>query len=469
VDKTKEALALTSEVTPQMSDKASRQAVQASLRKMAEDSPKLLDYLREAISADEKFTSFYRIFKYRMLDGAVAFNRVMDDMFGTQGEGVTRQTMFGDEPPEIQVVETGIGEHAEAPLGLVKFPGYEATFDIGYTRDPELGAVSKISCYAPKRRQAEIEKFFDAVQAQLDNSSIYRGKAITAASIPGFFNADAVNAEQVVYAADVQRQLSANVWTPIRHAQRLRDMGRPVNRKVLLTGKYGTGKTLSLVLTAQVAVANGFTFITVRSDDDPLEALQTARMYAPAVVAIEDFDLLTADKDREEIDQVLDALDSVTTKEQEVIILFTTNFPEEVDMGALRPGRIDHIINFGELDSEGYLQLIRATIPAAQLAADLNYESVAEAFSGLYPAFATEAVNKAILYSLDRTNGKADVITTDDIVSAVAGVREQLAFMEKADQAVRRHPSIDDLLTEKVEEVMERVEYMGVKLTVLDE
>jgi transitional endoplasmic reticulum ATPase len=467
-----EVARLIPKVTPGMSDKEAREATAAGLRKLGDDSPELLKFLREAVAADEQGISFYRIFKYRILDGAVAFNRVMNEMFGTQGQGVVRETFFGDEPPEIQVVETGIGQHTEAPFGLVKFPAYEATFDIGYGRDPELGQVSKITCYAPKRRQAEIEEFFDAVQAQLENNSIYRGKAITAAAVPTFFDISSVQPEQVIYAESVRKELSANVWATIRHSQRLRDAGMAIKRSVLLNGRYGTGKTLALVLTAQVAVQHGWTFVIVRSGDNALDALQTARMYAPAVVGIEDFDLLTADKDREEIDEVLDALDSASTKGNEVMGLFTTNFVKAVDMAALRPGRIDHIITFEKLADDEYVQLLHALIPTAQLAADVNYELVANSLSGLYPAFAKEAVHKAMLYNLDRNDWDSDkpsLITTEDIMAAAASAQAQQMIMESAQEAERRHPSIDDLLTDKVEEVMSRVEYMGVRLTVLDE
>ena len=67
---------------------------------------------------------------------------------------------------------------------------------------------------------------------------------------------------------------------------------------------------------------------------------------------------------------------------------------EEIDQATLRPGRIDHTIHVGELEADGYLRLVRSIIPAAKLAADVNYESVATAFAGLYPAFAAEAVRR---------------------------------------------------------------------------
>lgn len=460
-------------IAPGASDKEAREAIQANLQRLGQERPDMLRHLRDAVAADEQLISFYRIFKYRMLDGAVAFNRTMLGYFGTQGIGVVTKTPFGDEDPEIAVVETGIGEHAEAPVGKVGLPAFEAVFEVGYGRDPELGMVSKISCRCPKRRQAEVEKFFDAVQGQLEANSIYRGKAVTAGSTPNFFDPYSVRADQVAYTDVVLRQLSANVWTSIRNAQRLREKGRPLKRTVLLEGPYGTGKSLALLLTAQIAVENGWTFISVRSDDNPLDALQTAKMYAPSVVAIEDFDLLVADKDREEIDQVLDALDSATTKGQEVIALLTTNFPEEIDAGTLRPGRIDHVVTFGALEEGDYIKLLKASIPAAQLAADVNYESVAASFSGLYPAFAVEALQKTILYSMDRATSDPDsdseIITTEDIEAAVQGVRSQLAFMERAGEAERRKPSIDDLFTSKVEDVIGRTEYMGVPMQVQPE
>lgn len=469
---TQTQIKITPAIAPGTSDKEAREAIQANLQRLGEENPEMLRHLRDAVAADEQLISFYRIFKYRMFDGAIAFNRTMRAYFGTEGIGVVTKTPFGDEDPEIVIVETGLNEHAEAPVGKVGLPAFEAVFEIGYGRDPELGLVSQISCRCPKRRQAEVEKFFDAVQAQLEANSIYRGKAITAASVPTFFDITSVRPEQVVYTDAVRRQLSANVWATIRHSQRLRDMGIALKRAVLLNGKYGTGKTLALVLTAQIAVQHGWTFIIVRSDDDPLDALQTAKMYAPAVVAIEDFDLMTADKDRQEIDQVLDALDSASTKGQEVMGLFTTNFVEAVDMAALRPGRIDHIITFEKLSDDEYAHLVNAIIPAARLAADVNYESIAAAFSGLYPAFAAEAAHKAILYNLDSNEWNGDkpgLITTEDIIAAAAAAHSQQTIMDAAQEAERRHPGMDDLMRGNVANVIERTEYMGVAMQVQSE
>jgi len=421
----------------------------------------VMRHLDEVRRSEEKKIVFKRMFPYRMMDGAVAFSRAMSELFGAQGIGMVTRTMFGDIPPEIQSVETGIGEHTEAPWGKVGFTALDAVFTVKYTSHPELGYVSEITCEAPRKHRRKIEGFFDVVEAHLRNNSIYRGKAITAASTPGFFNAFSVRPESVVYTPAVMRQLSANVWTHIRYAQQLRDMNRSLKRTVLLKGPYGTGKSLAGVLTAQIALEHGWTFIIVRSEDDPLQALQTAKMYAPAVVFIEDFELLTEGKSREEVDRILDLMDSVSTKGQEVIGLLTTNFLEKIDKAALRPGRIDHIISIEGLEGDGYTTLVKSIIPAAQLAADVNYQAVAEAFKGFYPAFASEAAGKAILYSLDRTGGRLDTITTEDLLAAAAGVREQLEVQQAAHEASHRQPGIDELLVERMENVLRRTMYEG--------
>ncbi len=480
---------LATAVTPQMSERELKSAILAGLRQLGShvqgeetityegtrvvlpasfknNLSAAIRHLDEVRRSEEEKIEFGRTFKYRMWDGAVAFSRAMSELFGVQGIGMVTRSMFGTIPPQIQSVETGLDEHTEAPWGRVGFSAMNAVFEIGYDRDPELGVVSRITCNAPRKFRLEIEGFFDVIGDHLRNNSIYRGKAITAAATPGFFNAYSVRPENVIYTPSVMKQLSANVFAPIRRSQRMREMNMPLNRKVLLHGKYGTGKSLAGVLTAQVAIDNGWTFIIVRSSDNPLEALQTAKMYAPAIVFIEDFDLLTADQDREGIDKVLDTLDSVSTKGSEVMGLFTTNFIGEIDQAALRPGRLDHFIEFGALEEEGYVNLIKSIIPATQMAADISYKSVASALDGLYPAFASEVGRKAILYSLDRDSEASDIITTEDILNAVAGVREQLKVMEDASEAERTKPGLDTVFAEAVAEVLERTECYGDRLKV---
>ena len=79
----------------------------------------------------------------------------------------------------------------------------------------------------------------------------------------------------------------------VKTADLQRSTGLKLNRKTLLYGPYGTGKSLAGGLTAKVAYENGWTFVQCKTGSDDLNlVLRMAELYAPAVVFIEDIDIL---------------------------------------------------------------------------------------------------------------------------------------------------------------------------------
>jgi transitional endoplasmic reticulum ATPase len=423
-------------------------------------------HFKEVRKAEKTKISFERQFLYRPFDGAVAFGRAMSLVFGAQGIGLVTKTMFGEIPPEIITVKTGLDEHTEAPWGRVGFKELDAVFTVGRGYDQEFGDCFKIACKAPRMHRKRIDGFFTFIEQLLKEKSIYKGHAVNGANVPDYINHMAVTPERVIYTAEVMRKLEVNVFTPIRHAARLKEDGISLKRAVLLSGRYGSGKTLAGMLTAQVAVENGWTFILVRADDDPFDALRTAEAYAPAVVMIEDVDIISAGQSREKIVRVLDALDSVSVKGNQIIAVFTTNFAEEIDRGLLRPGRVDAIIEIDVLDAEGYEKLVRSVLPPVRLAADINFRVVAEAFAEFLPAYASEAARQAYLSALKDSKGHSFQVTTELLLAAASDLSEQKKKMDAADEAKRFTPSIDSTLEDRVTEILNRTSYRGSELMV---
>jgi len=309
-----------------------------------------------------------------------------------------------------------------------------------------------------RKYRRHIEGFLDVIQDELNQNSIYRGRAISAEADPTFLDPYRVDKAKVVYSQEALTQLNANVWAVLDHADRLRDLGMPLKRAVLLEGQYGTGKTLTGSLTAQHAVEAGWTFILVRSSDDPYAALTTAALYAPAVVWVEDLDVLSQNKDRGELAKLLDALDGVQAKGLEVMAGFTTNFPDAIDKAVLRPGRIDALIHIGALDAAGFEQLVRSQIPVDLLAKDLDFKAITKAFEGYVPAFAVEAAGRAIRYSVARNNGAPDVITTADLVGAADGLRPQFDLQENASEAMHARPTMEKMIASTVHRTLREFE-----------
>lgn len=414
-------------------------------------------YLEDWQEQQEEEYTYHRTYPFRPADGAAAFDRAMKRVFGSTGIGQATWSFFtGKQPPQFRTIDVGYGETAQVPWGNVTFSPLDATFVTGATQDTERGLLFHLAVTAPRKHRARIAGFFDAVGRELAENSIFRGKAITGADEPAFLNTANVDPATVVYSSDVMTQLDANLWSLLDHTEVMRSLRIPLKRAVLVEGPYGTGKTLAGALTAQRAVENGWTYVLCRPGvDDLLTTLRTAQLYAPAVVWFEDIDTVAGRVDSSMyLSRLLDALDGATAKGTEIVAGFTTNHVDRLQKGLLRPGRIDTVIHIGELDAPGIELLIRVTVPS-HLLGKVDYVRVAEAFAGYVPAFAREAIDRAMRYSIARNGGTPDSVTTADLVNAAQGLRAQHALMSGAAEGATP-ATIDGLLTGRVEEVLRR-------------
>ncbi len=405
--------------------------------------PAAAQFILELHEQENTEFAFGRTFKFRPWDGAAAFDRACRFLFGTSGLGQQTKTMFGSKPPALVSISVGHGQQLQVPWGKVSMPPLEATFELGTTSDDEYGLLFHLNVTAPRRNRASLEAFFDVVQRELDERSIYRGKAFNAAEQPEFLDLTWVADTPVIYTEEVLTQLTANVWSLLRYTDQMRARKMPLKRAVLLEGPYGTGKSLAGALTAVEAQANGWTFIQVRpGQDDLLQALNTAKLYAPAVVQYEDIDTIAKDGKAEKIAELLDALDGIGNKGNGVLLLATTNHVADIQKAVMRPGRLDAIVHIGALDRGGCERLIRSLVPGDDLG-DIDYDAVFEAMAGYLPAFMAEATNNAIRYSLVRNDGRPARIETSDLVHSANGLKRQLDLMNGAHAGERPIPTID--------------------------
>lgn len=416
----------------------------------------VVDFLQEWDQQQTAEFEFVRKFNFRPLDGAAAFARAMKRVFGTTGVGKAQFSFFGKQPPQYRSIPVGPGgKNMQVPWGKVNFSLLEATFILGAAHTDEFGIVFQISVSAPKRHQARIEGFFGVIEDELRQRSIYKGQAITAhPEEPQFIDTSGVDPAKVIYRPEVFEQLDVNLWGPMRYTQALRDAGIPLKRAVLLEGPNGTGKTLAGMISAQIAEQNGWTFILVRAGDDPFSALTTAAMYAPALVWVEDLDVIASAgisqvEGRKAIAKVLDTLDSIQTKGAEVMAGFTSNFASKLDKSVLRPGRLDAVIPVGSLDAGGYERLVRVLV-GENLADQVDFDAVATAYEGFLPAFAAEAAQRAVRYSITRNAGRPSEIHTADLVDAAFGMRSHLELMENAQHGDHDVTTMDSTIQEIV-------------------
>ena len=408
------------------------------------------EFIQQIHEAEEEEFAFGRTFKYRPWDGAAAFQRALYRVFGTTGLGKATRSFFGSRPPMLVSIAVDTNENLQVPWGRISMPPLDATFDLGAEYDEEYGSLFVVSVTAPKKQRRRLEAFFDVVEDELRQRSIYKGKAFNGAEQPEFLDLSKLDESKIVYSDEVFAQLDANLWSLIEHTDTMVSLGIPLKRAVLLEGPYGTGKSLAGMITAKRAQENGWTFILARpGKDNVFEVLNTAKLYAPAVVQFEDIDTIAKGGTDKEISRLLDGLDGISNKTNGVVALFTTNHVETLQKGVMRPGRIDSIIHIADLDRNGTEKLIKATVKP-EILGDIDYDVIYAELIGFLPAFVTESCNRAVRYAVSRNHGVPGVIETDDIVLAAQGLRRQHELMNAAQEGNKEIVTIDKLLDQKI-------------------
>lgn len=391
-----------------------------------------IEFLENQERAEETEMAFNRSFQYRPWDGAHATMAALRKTFGGFGQQGTTG-MFG-QPPRMITLNTDTDETVQVPWGIItiaSLPG--VTFELGGERHPELGTLFTMSAFGPRKFRHHVEGVFNLIQSELETNSIYRGKAFNGAEMPEFLDLSNIDESKVIYSDEVMTQLDANLWSLIEHSDAMREHGVPLKRSVLFEGPFGTGKTLGAYLTAKKCRENGWSFIYCRPTTDNLrEVMATARLYQPAVVFFEDVDTASSSADDTRVTALLDMFDGIQAKGTEIIAVLTTNHVERIHKGMVRPGRLDSVIHIGSLDDRGVRRLVESVVPANMLATDLDWGSIHAAFRGYLPAFAREAIDRAVRYNIARNDGESTPLATADFVAAAEGLRPQLALMESA-------------------------------------
>lgn len=396
----------------------------------------------------ETLTHFSQDFRYRPDDGAYAALQVIKAKWG-MALGKVQQSFFGTIPAEKRTINIGVGQTMQVPWGLIEIPIFDGLeLYLASFRDRDYGVIFRIHGQGPRKYQDEMQSFFDDVEQYLRDNSIYRGQAIVGSDDPEFLDLENFDASKIIFSDEVTATLNGTLFAPIRYTDAMRREGVSLKRALLLEGPYGTGKTSIGQMTAQVAVANGWTFISAKPGRDKVEdVLRTARLYQPAVVFVEDIDTEASTGEADAVTKLLEAFDGITSKGGELQVVMTTNHLDRIHKGMLRPGRLDAVVHIGSLDRNGIERLIRVIVGDDKLDKECDFDAVAHAMDGFLPAFVKESITRAVTFAIDRLGGDRNyTISSDDLVSAANSLRPQLDALNGAGEGVRR-PTLDTAFT----------------------
>ncbi len=137
------------------------------------------------------------------------------------------------------------------------------------------------------------------------------------------------------------------------------------------------------------------------------EYMALARLLQPALVVIEDADLIARDRserlsacDEVMLNRLLNELDGLRER-ADVFFILTTNRPDTLEPAlASRPGRIDQAIEFPLPDERLRRQLIALYARSLELSPDLM-DDLARRTDGASPAFIKEFLRRIAQHHLD--------------------------------------------------------------------
>lgn len=210
-----------------------------------------------------------------------------------------------------------------------------------------------------------------------------------------------VTADQVILPEGSMDRITAHVSGIAEHADVLRRYGQHLKRGLLLYGPPGTGKThtvrhlisTSPDHTAVVLAGESLAYVSL--------AANLARALQPAIVVLEDCDLVAEDRGmsptgRPLLFEVLDAMDGLDA-DADVTFLLTTNRVETLERALVqRPGRVDLAVEIPLPDEPGrrrLLELYRGTADYGEAAmADAAVRS-----AGMTASFMKELMRRSVL------------------------------------------------------------------------
>ncbi|MGC1206587.1 MAG: ATP-binding protein [Ornithinimicrobium sp.] len=279
--------------------------------------------------------------------------------------------------------------------------------------------------------------------------NVYRGKVLTFAedmfdsqySALKVLPRPQVDAEDIVLPDEVLDQVDRQIVQLARHTSALRAAGQHVRRGVLLYGPPGTGKTHLIRHLIGRLPEHTVLVLTGEGIRGLAMACSVARTLNPAIVVIEDIDLIAMDRDYGGGDQsmlfeLLNQMDGLEP-EADVTFLLTTNRADLLE-GALaaRPGRVDLAVHLPLPTAQARRALLDLYRPAQGWHVDdVTAAEVVERIDGTTASFVKELVRRAVLVSLhDHDPGMpSDLLVTSDHLRAATS-----ELLDSGSQLTRR-------------------------------
>jgi ATPase family associated with various cellular activities (AAA) len=281
------------------------------------------------------------------------------------------------------------------------------------------------------------QEFFRDLELLVGAGRTYRGRVL---SLESQFNYSGrggavtvhrlhkVAREDVILPAKTLALLEHNVESFVANRGAIKALRFSGKKGLLFYGPPGTGKTHTIHYLASQLREHTTLLVTAEHLFFVGEYFRLARFLQPAIMVIEDVDLIARDRGEMHhpgqeslLNKLLNEMDGLR-EDADVLFILTTNRPDQLEPAlASRPGRIDQAIEFPLPDAEGRAKLVALYARGLDVPPSVA-DLIVRRTKGSSPAFIKELMRRSAQFQIEQGGGAVLSET------AVDGALEEMVF-----------------------------------------
>ena len=326
-------------------------------------------------------------------------------------------------PAQYEDVDIGAGEIVHClKNGLWLLRDERAAYAVVLAQNDDYGRGGSLAVEVaapPGEAGAELcARIFNALELRLSKGSCYRGRILSLEQRYQFgghspricvHELETVAREDVILPEATLQTVERNVLKFAEQREALRALGLSTQKGLLFHGSPGTGKTHCIRYLAGRLTGHTTFLITAEGAGLLPEYMALARLLQPALVVIEDADLIARERterndacDEVMLNRLLNEMDGLRER-ADVFFILTTNRPDTLEPAlASRPGRIDQTIEFPLPDESLRKRLITLYAKSLQLPESL-VDQLAHRTDRASPAFIKELLRRIAQHHFEST------------------------------------------------------------------